>query len=212
PDCCSAFVVSSHVSRHPPSLHPFPTRRSSDLRFYLNHVVASSDAWVRPDQVDAIVGEYEVPDGAMVALGFDGSKSRDATALIACDIETGHAWALGVWERPDGPEAEHWTVPTDHVDEVVRTAFERWDVVALFADVAYWQSHVDTWAERYRDVLAVKAGPGHSVAFDMRSRTRDFTRAAESTAAAIADTTFTVSGEGSAGSALVRHLKNARRR
>lgn len=181
-------------------------------RFYLNHVVASSDAWVRPDQVDAIVGDHEVPDGAMIALGFDGSKSRDATALVACDIETGHAWALGVWERPDGPEAEHWAVPTDHVDEVVRSAFEKYDVVALFADVAYWQSHVDQWAERYRDVLAVKAGPGHSVAFDMRSRTRDFTRAAESTAAAIADGTFTVSGSGPEGSALVRHLKNARRR
>ncbi|WP_431888750.1 terminase [Nocardiopsis alba] len=181
-------------------------------RFYLNHVVASSDAWVRPDQVDALVSDHVVPDGAMIALGFDGSKSRDASALVAVDIDTGHAWALGVWERPDGPEAANWRVPTDVVDETVRSAFDRYDVVSFFADVAYWQSHVDTWAERYRDTLAVKAGPGHSVAFDMRSRTRDFTRAAEATAAAIEDGTFSVDGSGPYGAALLRHLKNARRR
>lgn len=181
-------------------------------RFYLNHVVASSDSWVRPDQVDALVSAHEVPAGAMIALGFDGSKSRDATALVATCIDTGHMWALGVWEKPDGPEAVHWRVPTDAVDEMVASAFEKYDVVAFFADVAYRQGHVDTWAERYRDKLAVKAGPGHSVAFDMRSRTRDFTRAAEATAAAIEDRTFTVDGSGPEGAALVRHLKNARRR
>src|SRR5207248_10306898 len=27
----SPLVISLHLSRHPPSLHPFPTRRSSDL-------------------------------------------------------------------------------------------------------------------------------------------------------------------------------------
>src|SRR5690606_4448101 len=184
-------------------------------RFYLNQVVASSDAWVRPDQVDAIsvTGESFIPtDGAMIALGFDGSKSHDATALVAADIETGHVWALGIWERPDGPEADGWTVPTDRVDQMVSTAFEKWDVVAFFADVAYWQSYVDRWAEQYRDVLAVRASPGHSVAFDMRGRTKDFTRAAESTAAAIVDQGFTVSADGPEGAALVRHLKNARRR
>src|SRR5690606_39717246 len=84
--------------------------------------------WVRPDQVDAssVTGESFIPtDGAMIALGFDGSKSHDATALVAADIETGHVWALGIWERPDGPEADGWTVPTDRVDQMVSTAFER---------------------------------------------------------------------------------------
>lgn len=178
-------------------------------RFYLNHVVASSDAWVRPDQVDAIVKPgVVVPEGAMIALGFDGSKSFDATALIATDIDTGHVWALGVWEKPDAPGAERWTVPTDEVTEMVRTAFAKWDVVAFFADVAYWQSYVDGWAEAYRDTLAVRASPGHSVAFDMRNRTKDFTRAAEATQAAIEDRAFTIADD----PALIRHLKNARRR
>lgn len=177
-------------------------------RFYLNQVVASSDAWVRPDQVDALVSPREIPDGAMIALGFDGSKTRDATALVAADIESGHVWALGVWEVPDGPDARGWTVPTHEVDDMVRSAFERWDVVAFFADVAYWQSHVDAWAERYRERLAVKASPRHSVAFDMRSRLRDFTASAEATQAAIEDRAFTLGDD----PALIRHLKNARRR
>lgn len=178
-------------------------------RFYLNHVVAASDAWLRPDQVDAVVdGSVEIPDDATVVLGFDGSKSFDATALVACDVESGHVWPLGIWERPDGPESRGWTVPTDEVDEAVRAAFDRWDVVAFFADVAYWQSYVDQWAERYRDRLAVKASPGHSVAFDMRSRGRDFTRAAEATHGAIVNRAFTIADD----PRLIRHLKNARRR
>src|SRR5699024_4795333 len=180
-------------------------------RFYLNQVVASSDSWLRPDQVDAAVFEdFDPADGDMVALGFDGSKSADATALIACHIETGHCWPLGIWERPDGPEADGWSVPTYEVDDVVRSAFERFDVVSFFADVAYWQSHVDTWAERYREKLAVRASPGHSVAFDMRGRTKDFTRAAESTHSAFAEGGVTFSDPENMG--LARHLKNARRR
>ena len=87
-------------------------------------------------------------------------------------------------------------------------AFERWDVVAFFADVAYWQSYVDTWAEQYRDRLAVRASARHSVAFDMRGRLRDFTRAAESTRAAIEERTFTIAND----VRLIRHIKNARRR
>src|SRR5690554_434186 len=177
-------------------------------RFFFNQIVAASDAWVRPDQVDAIVEDREIPDGAMIALGFDGSKTVDATALIACDIETGHVWPLGIWERPDSPDAQGWSVPTDEVTEAVRAAFERWDVVAFFADVAYWQSYVDTWAEQYRDRLAVRASARHSVAFDMRGRLRDFTRAAESTRAAIEERTFTIAND----VRLIRHIKNARRR
>ncbi|MFJ6019788.1 terminase [Nocardiopsis alba] len=178
-------------------------------RFYLNQVVASIHAWVRPDQVDAIVKPgVIIPDGAQIALGFDGSKSADATALIATDIESGHVWSLGIWERPDMPGYDRWTVPTDHVEDAVRAAFETWDVVAFFADVAYWQGHVDRWAEEYRDTLAVRAAPGHSVAFDMRARTKDFVRAAEATHAAIEMKSFTIADD----PALIRHLKNARRR
>jgi phage terminase large subunit-like protein len=178
-------------------------------RFYMNQVVASSDAWLEPLDVDAAATPVDPPaDGEMITLGFDGSRGHDATALVACDVSTGHAWPLGIWQRPDGPEAHGWEVDREAVDTAVRTAFERWDVVAFFADLAFFEGYVDRWAEDFRDTLFVKAAPGHSVAFDMRRRTKDFTAAAESTVAAFEDRTITIRND----SRLVTHLKNARRR
>ncbi|OKI24426.1 terminase large subunit [Streptomyces sp. CB03911] len=189
-----------------------PTSDPSEMRrFYLNHVVASSDSWLDPAEVDAVVlaGLGGAPEpGALVALGFDGSKSDDATCVIGVDVETGHAWVVGVWERPDGPDAIGWEVPRPDVDKAVRDTFENFDVVAFNADVAFWESYVDQWAEDFREHLFTKASPKHSVAFDMRNRLRDFTRAAEATHAAIVEGALSIEDHPS----LIRHLKNARRR
>ncbi|MEU7177036.1 MULTISPECIES: terminase [Streptomyces] len=178
-------------------------------RFYMNQVVASSDAWLEPLDVDCAASDAVPPeDGSMITLGFDGSRGHDATCLIACEVSTGHSWPLGIWQRPDGPDANGWEVDREAVDAAVRTAFERWDVVAFFADLAFFEGYVDRWAEDFREALFVKASPGHSVAFDMRRRVKDFTGAAESTAAAFEDRTITVSAD----PRLLTHLKNARRR
>ncbi|MCX4687286.1 terminase large subunit [Kitasatospora purpeofusca] len=187
-----------------------PTSDPSEMRrFYLNHVVAASDAWLDPAEVDAAtLADAITPDGGMIALGFDGAKSDDSTAIVATDVESGHAFVVGVWEKPDGPDAAGWTVPRDEVDRAVRDAFERWDVVAFFADVAYWESYLDLWSESFREGLFIKASPKHSVAFDMRTRLRDFTRAAEFTHAAFAEGALTIDPH----PILIRHLKNSRRR
>jgi phage terminase large subunit-like protein len=187
-----------------------PTSDPSEMRrFYLNQVVAASDAWLDPAEVDAVVlADAITPDGGMVALGFDGAKSDDSTAIVATDVDTGHSFIVGIWEKPDGPDAVGWTVPRDEVDRAVRDAFERWDVVSFFADVAYWESYLDQWSESFREGLFIKASPKHSLAFDMRSRIRDFTRAAEFTHAAFVEGALTIDQS----PALIRHLKNARRR
>ncbi|UJB43595.1 terminase [Streptomyces sp. A1-5] len=178
-------------------------------RFYLNQVVASADAWLEPLDVDAAAVNAPPPaDGSLITLGFDGSRGHDATALMACDVSTGHAWPLGIWQKPDGPEGRGWEVDRAAVDEAVRTAFERWDVVAFFADLAFFEGYVDRWAEDHRETLFIKASPGHSVAFDMRRRVKDFTHAAESAVAAFEDRTITVAND----PRLLTHLKNARRR
>ncbi|WP_433224477.1 terminase [Microtetraspora malaysiensis] len=187
-----------------------PTADANEKRrFYLNHVVASSDAWLDPMDVDAArVADWLPEDGDQITLGFDGSRGHDATALIACDVATGHCWPLGIWQKPDGPDGHGWEVDREAVDSAVRSAFERWDVVAFFADLAFFEGYVDRWAEDFRETLFVKASPSHSVAFDMRRRVRDFTLAAESTAAAFEDRNITVGSD----VRMSTHLKNARRR
>lgn len=93
------------------------------------------------------------PDGTLVAIGFDGSKTRDATALVGTVIEDGYQFLFGLWERP--PSADEWEVPVDEVDQAVDEAFRRWDVWRLYADPYYWDTQVAEWQGRHG---AIKGG------------------------------------------------------
>jgi hypothetical protein len=82
-------------------------------------------------------------EDSLIALGFDGSFTDDATALVGCDIRTGHLFVIKAWEKPDGPEAKDWEVPREDVDGTVDWAFAEYDVCAFFADVHPFESYVD---------------------------------------------------------------------
>jgi hypothetical protein len=178
-------------------------------RFYLNQPTAAEDAWTTPAAWGALSDATKtVGDGEEVVLFFDGSLSQDATALIGCRVDDGHIFTVGIWE-PDGDR-----VPTDQVDQAVEFAFTTWTVVAAFCDVREWEGFTKiTWPERYQDELEVWAEPmsradPQPMAWDMRGKTREFTRAAELTATEIESGEFTHDGD----SRLARHVVNARRR
>lgn len=148
-------------------------------------------------------------EGAFVALFFDGSKTGDATALVGCEILTGHVFVLGAWE-PGGRGGE---VPVAEVDKAVDEAFERFTVCGFFADVREWEQSVKVaWPEKYADQLLIHAVPGgkspEPVAWDMRTKTFDFTAACELALAEIRERSFTHDGD----ARLVRHVVNARNR
>lgn len=188
------------------------TAPSVSRRFYLNQPVAADDAWCTPQQWSALAdASVVVGDGDRVVLFFDGSKSRDATALVACRVEDGHVFTVGVWEPDPGDESSQ--VPVAEVDAAVEWAFQRWDVAAFFADVQEWEGFVKvTWPDRYRDRLSVWAVPGgrdpQPIAWDMRGRTFEFTKAAELALDEVVSGAFTHDGD----SRLGRHVVNLRRR
>jgi hypothetical protein len=158
---------------------------------------------------DACAVAGRIGDGDVVALGFDGSLTDDATALTVCRLSDGLLDLLGCWERPAGPAGDGWAVPKDAVDGAVEHAFGHLVVVAFYADVAGWESYVDSWSVRFRDTVKVKASPRSLVGWDMRARTSEFTRrGAETTHAGIVDGTLLHTGH----PVLRRHVLNARRR
>ena len=116
-------------------------------RFFLNEIVVGESVFVDPMRWDALVGEGSLKPGEAIAVGFDGSKSRDATALIAARMSDGMLFKLRVWERP--VDALQWQVPRTEVDEAVTAAFAAYDVKMLFADPYRWQDYLDTWAGRW---------------------------------------------------------------
>lgn len=149
---------------------------SRSRRMYLNQIVASEEAIYGPQHWDVdeciVQGDEEGRPfkGDTITLGFDGSKSGDATALVAIRVSDNAAFKLGVWEPPEWDTGE-WEVDRRAVDSAVHMAFADYDVVGFFADVSLWESYLDSWAELYGDRLLVK-GPNakNLIYFDMRGQ------------------------------------------
>ncbi|WP_171110621.1 MULTISPECIES: Terminase [unclassified Streptomyces] len=181
-------------------------------RYFFNQPTAARDAWTtKPDWAACAQPELLVAEDAPMVMFFDGSKTDDATGLVGCDVETGHVFVLGCWEKPLGPEGEHWEVDRADVDRVVRAVFEDRNVLAFFGDVKDFESYIDTWAQDFGEQLLIQATVGaraHPVAFDMRGRVRDFTEACVRAEIDIRERDLTHDGD----SRLQRHVLNARRR
>lgn len=186
------------------------TRTPEDVsrRFYFNQPTAPRGAWIAPTDWDAIADKSKaVEDGENVALFFDGSKSRDATALIGCRVDDGHVFTVGIWE----PAGRDDPVPVEAIDQAVRQAFERYRVRGFFADVREWESFAKvTWPTDLADDLLVHAVSGgrdpQPIAWDMRSHWYEFGTACELTREEILDGLFTHDGD----PRLARHVANAR--
>jgi hypothetical protein len=182
-------------------------------RFYLNQRVSSAYSWVTPQEWAKLADPTHVtPDKTQIVLFFDGSKSRDATALVGCEMESGHVFTLGVWE-PNTAHNSDDTVDAAEVDSAVQAAFERYEVLAFFADVREWESFALTeWPQRYGDDLIVWAAPSarppQPVAWDMRAHGVDFAKAAEACHEEIVTGEFTHDGN----AVTARHVGNAHRR
>ncbi|AYD84830.1 terminase large subunit [Mycobacterium phage Zulu] len=142
-------------------------------RKFLNQVNAAEDAWISPQEWDrlAMVDPlFKLQPKQKITLGFDGSKSNDWTALVACRVDDGMLFVLNVWD----PQKYGGEVPRDDVDAAVHSAFTRFDVVAFRADVKEFEAYVDQWSRTYKKRLKVNASPNNPVAFDMRGQTKRF--------------------------------------
>lgn len=179
---------------------------------FLNQITHAADAWVsQPEWAACADPAKVVADGDQVVLGFDGSRQRrgavtDATALVACRVEDGHMWTVGVWEQPDGPAGVEWRVPELEVDAAVRSAFARWNVVGFFADPALWESYIAGWEAEFGRQLKVKATRQRPIEWWMRdSRAAP---AAEALHSAVVDRQMSHDG----GFTLTRHVLAAVRK
>ncbi len=165
-------------------------------RYHLNRWSVPPNYWISLDTWMARrhpTGLIMPPAGTDIWLGFDGSKSRDSTAIYGCTAE-GHVFRVGVWERDlHDPE---WTVPRAEVMERMAWAFDRWHVKLLQADPPRWEREVDEWTGAYGDrVLQFDTAVGERMAPAV-GRFHD----------AVMDATLSHDGD----PVLARHVANAR--
>lgn len=89
-----------------------------------------------------------------VVLAFDGSYSRDSTAIVGATIEEiPYLWVEAVWERPAGDRAGKWRTPRREVMDAMEEAMERYDVRELAPDPPGWHREIEEWEESYGEVV-----------------------------------------------------------
>lgn len=174
-------------------------------RFYLNQLVAGEDAWLSPQSWDALIDRSKIMlPGDEIALGLDGSKSEDTTALIRCRIEDSHITVVKIWN----PALYGGEIPRGEVDLAVRKEFEEYDVVAFLSDVKELENHIETWNYEFGEDLSVKSTPKNAIAFDMRGNKLGAVQMIESFHTAVEEAALTHDGN----PVLAQHIYNARRR
>lgn len=182
------------------------TPPSVSRRFYLNQVVAAEDAWVSPQEWDALEDKtHEVPPKAQITLGLDGSLTGDHTALIGCEVETEHLFTLGIWDPERYPDKE---IPRRVVDAAVEHAFATYDVVGFLSDVHLWETYIEKWEEEHGDTLCVRATERKPIAYDMRGHREDTVRSIEAFHDAIVEGALSHDGH----PLFRQHVHNARNR
>lgn len=185
---------------------------ASKRRMWFNQIVSTGDSLVSVAQWDGILqpGCYgdkrDLAQGDEIVMGFDGSKTDDATALVAIRIRDNLIVPLGIWQNPD--PALPWHVPVAEVESEVHLAFASYRVRAFFSDTAYWESQVDGWSDLYREQLLIKASARSTVGFDMRGNKARISQTTEAFVASIADKRLRQNGH-----RLMRiHVLNTKRR
>ena len=120
-------------------------------RFFLNEITVGS-----VDAVDAIKwkaqGKADEPGlkaKEVIALGFHGSMSRDATSLCAARLSDGRIFHLKTWEKPPHVPASEWVIPRPEVHEAVDDAMKAFTVAVFMCSPHTWQDEVNTWAGKY---------------------------------------------------------------
>lgn len=122
-------------------------------RFYFNRIVAGAGSWMDPETWDKAYDPRELPKKKTpIALGFDGSRFRDATGIVATDMDTGFQWVAGVWEKNWlDPE---WEVSEEQVNHTLEELDADYKIVRAYFDPPYWEETVREWIGKWPGVAA----------------------------------------------------------
>lgn len=166
-----------------------PSTPASDVyRFYLNQIAAKESQVFSPQEWDSAKrADVTLQKGDAITLGFDGSRTDDSTALVACRISDRSFFVVGLSEAErNNPD---WEVDASYFDGLVAWCISFYDVQGFYSDVHPFETWVEKWNQQYRRALRVSASGKSKVALDMRGNTQRITLGFEAFCEAIRDGT-----------------------
>jgi phage terminase large subunit-like protein len=103
-------------------------------------VHTNSEPPLPPGLWDGLADGEDIPAGSRVVIAFDGSYSgTDATVIVAASVSpVPRVQLVQWWGRPD-PKDTEYKIPILEVEQAIREACRRWDVVEIAADSYRWQ-------------------------------------------------------------------------
>ena len=177
-------------------VHDTATPWDEAIRYYFNVPAGATAMLLDPARwAQLLRADATIPDGARVAIGFDGSHAHDGTAVVIC-AEDG-LLSLELLIEREANDPPDWTVPRNQVHDLIAELFDRFRVARMMCDPFFWRSELDTWSRQYGERIVLE----HAT-----NSVRRFGPAVDRFRAAVS-----TGGIGHTGDAdLTRHLLNAR--
>lgn len=121
-------------------------------RFYGNRLVQGKGAWLPDGLWDRTQASVQVPPGAAICVGFDGSLNNDWTA-IRCETLGGHRFTprYGPDRRPTVWNPEEWGgyIPRGEVLAALDEIHDVYSVARGYYDPEDWESEIETLALKH---------------------------------------------------------------
>lgn len=119
------------------ALLPPKTREATFRRARLCQLVTDTQGKFLPAGVwDSLRVAEGIPDHAEVVVALDGSFSDDTSALLVGTVSAEpHFDVLRVWDPAGDPD---YRIPVAEVEDTIRQACRRWQVVEIIADPFRW--------------------------------------------------------------------------
>jgi len=122
-------------------------------RFFGNRIVEGAghyfdaDRWKQLARPGLMIAPRE-----LVVAGVDGARFKDALAMIATGVVSGHQWTLDIIERPEsaGDDYEH---DFERADGAMIEFFETFDVWRVYVDPQWIDPLMDRWSGRWGDKI-----------------------------------------------------------
>ena len=144
------FVSYEQIER---AYHSIP--ENEFRRYFLNQWTTTAERWLPAGVWEECYAENTIEEGSDIILAFDGSYSRDSTALVAITMDDPpHIEVFGHWARPV-TENQQWKVPQDEVIARILECFEKYNVQELVVDPMGWHNQLSQIEEIVGDEMVL---------------------------------------------------------